>query len=635
MLCPDRAICLHLLWLTLLPFAWPRPSAARDCVLVATTAPDQVLVINPDTETVVATLPMAAPRELVQPPGSDRLFVAVADGIAVVDLPSRRVEKTIAIPSPIDLTTSGGGDYLFAIEGPRNALHQIDVASARLVKTYTPPNRFLWGPIGASFDGSVVYGIPSGLGLMQLDLASGSIEELSSEPYGAIAVTHDGSKAYLWRANAGFDVFDLVTRQSQTVAHLQSSLVKTGGPEDHGFALIAAGSPGHGVLLNLDGGSSLDCVHLTADDFTVSPHGVIVASSEYGIAITRDTDLDEVRFIDLGGARVRAISSGSLPGVCDQSGCAGDCDGNQSLAVDELVTGVNVALGTVPLAQCRAFDTYADQEVSVDELIAAIHAGLEGCGLELRQFIDLTPPVALEGGADPLFGDMDSDGRLDLLGVRGQQVSVHLTQADGSFVTRRTPLHFHPATEGYFSVRAAVADFDGDGRMDLVTHGMDPSVRFIFDFKLGRGDGSFDESVSIGGTTAKYYTRIWSDDADGDGIDDLVLGSTGHSGEIWTIAGSQLTRLGREDLLPPVVPRLSTMLADLNGDGLEDRIEMKENWLSISRGLAANFYGHRQATRMPWAFRGILAADFNLDGVVDLGLYNPGAIGVLFGRRDP
>lgn len=61
------------------------------------------------------------------------------------------------------------------------------------------------------------------------------------------------------------------------------------------------------------------------------------------------------------------------------STCPGDCDYNRSITVDELVTGINVALGTATLAHCVGFDGDGDGEVSVDEIIINIGLALGGC----------------------------------------------------------------------------------------------------------------------------------------------------------------------------------------------------------------------------------------------------------------
>jgi len=59
--------------------------------------------------------------------------------------------------------------------------------------------------------------------------------------------------------------------------------------------------------------------------------------------------------------------------------CPGDCDFGGAVTVDELITGINVALGTATYAHCVGMDTSGDGEVSVDELVAVINLALAGC----------------------------------------------------------------------------------------------------------------------------------------------------------------------------------------------------------------------------------------------------------------
>jgi len=62
------------------------------------------------------------------------------------------------------------------------------------------------------------------------------------------------------------------------------------------------------------------------------------------------------------------------------AGCAGDCNGDGAVTVDELIKGVNIALGSASLDQCSSFDTNGDGEVTVDELVRAVNNALTGCG---------------------------------------------------------------------------------------------------------------------------------------------------------------------------------------------------------------------------------------------------------------
>jgi len=68
-------------------------------------------------------------------------------------------------------------------------------------------------------------------------------------------------------------------------------------------------------------------------------------------------------------------------GVTDRASatCVGDCDGDGKVGVNELVIGVNIALGDADLAACLQFDTDANHKVSVDELVRGVNNALDGC----------------------------------------------------------------------------------------------------------------------------------------------------------------------------------------------------------------------------------------------------------------
>ncbi|HVM96420.1 MAG TPA: GH92 family glycosyl hydrolase, partial [Candidatus Acidoferrales bacterium] len=59
--------------------------------------------------------------------------------------------------------------------------------------------------------------------------------------------------------------------------------------------------------------------------------------------------------------------------------CAGDCGGDGEVTVDELILGVNIALGSSPVRQCLAMDTNGDGEVTIDEIIAAVNNAADSC----------------------------------------------------------------------------------------------------------------------------------------------------------------------------------------------------------------------------------------------------------------
>ena len=78
----------------------------------------------------------------------------------------------------------------------------------------------------------------------------------------------------------------------------------------------------------------------------------------------------------IGGAL--CILFGVTP-VSAQDECAGDCDGSESVGVNELIIGVNIALGNADIGTCLAFDRDGSGDVSIGELIAGVNASLNGC----------------------------------------------------------------------------------------------------------------------------------------------------------------------------------------------------------------------------------------------------------------
>jgi large repetitive protein len=60
--------------------------------------------------------------------------------------------------------------------------------------------------------------------------------------------------------------------------------------------------------------------------------------------------------------------------------CAGDCNRDGIVGVDDLIRGINVALGTTPVSACLAFDLNLDNSVGIDEVVTGVNSALNGCG---------------------------------------------------------------------------------------------------------------------------------------------------------------------------------------------------------------------------------------------------------------
>jgi hypothetical protein len=81
--------------------------------------------------------------------------------------------------------------------------------------------------------------------------------------------------------------------------------------------------------------------------------------------------------------KIRAVALAlvaALSATAEAQTCPGDCNGDGTVTVDEIVLAVNIALGVQQVSQCANADRNASGMVEVDEIIQAVNAALCGCG---------------------------------------------------------------------------------------------------------------------------------------------------------------------------------------------------------------------------------------------------------------
>jgi CSLREA domain-containing protein len=83
----------------------------------------------------------------------------------------------------------------------------------------------------------------------------------------------------------------------------------------------------------------------------------------------------------IGGEAAASLSGRG--GGAQTSGCPGDCDENDVVALDELVGAVRIALGQQDLAECQPADGDGDQRVGVNDLVSAVDAAVGSCSAPL------------------------------------------------------------------------------------------------------------------------------------------------------------------------------------------------------------------------------------------------------------
>ncbi len=103
--------------------------------------------------------------------------------------------------------------------------------------------------------------------------------------------------------------------------------------------------------------------------------------------------------------------------------CVGDCNGDNEVTVNELITMVNIALGTQEVSACTAGDANGDGQIFINEIIAGVNNALNGC-----------PP---EGGCGNAVTDGDEecdDGGICIGGTNAGTACDNETDCQGEGV---------------------------------------------------------------------------------------------------------------------------------------------------------------------------------------------------------
>jgi hypothetical protein len=82
----------------------------------------------------------------------------------------------------------------------------------------------------------------------------------------------------------------------------------------------------------------------------------------------------------LGGRAAAGEIVSSVPGTVQVLSCAGDCNRDGAVTIDELIQGVAIILGSQPLTSCPVLDEDGSGDVTIAELIRSVATALAGCG---------------------------------------------------------------------------------------------------------------------------------------------------------------------------------------------------------------------------------------------------------------
>jgi len=166
-----------------------------------------------------------------------------------------------------------------------------------------------------------------------------------------------------------------------------------------------------------------------------------------------------------------------------------------------------------------------------------------------------------------VVADLNGDGRLDMVVASGYDtqdptVSVLLGRPDGSFAPHVDYSLGLPY--GDVAVAVAVGDFNGDGKLDLVTL---VSTQPSFQILLGNGDGTFQPAVSFQLSDPLGVSGVAVGDFNKDGKLDIAVAGQQFAGPVVSVLlGNGDGTFGKE-VDYATAGSVSVITGDFNGDG--------------------------------------------------------------------
>lgn len=259
----------------------------------------------------------------------------------------------------------------------------------------------------------------------------------------------------------------------------------------------------------------------------------------------------------------------------------------------------------------------------------------------ITPFPDFDHALLLEANPDTTAnvsaGDLDGDGHLDILLVKGRHwpIADRVLLGDGAGGIRKT---YNLGNISDRSYTGGLADFNGDGFLDVAVSNDNPDRKLIY---FNDGKGNFTVGSAFG--LPDWPTRNLSiADINADGFPDIILANRGDVGQTSNYICLNNGKGQFNANCIPFAPYPATTIspADLNKDGFIDLVVPHRDSGQSYVYFGGSDHSYSDSHRIPFGpadatIRVAAVGDFNADSIPDIVTIDENkGVHLYFGQKD-